>query len=133
MPIMIKTKHLPPQKTLLVGALMVMAAANVISMWASVHSLQVANSLTSSQVLAEQTVNANATIKDKVSAILDVPAEEPTIATIANLQEVQKENPTFYADAKAGDTVLIYSTKAVIYRGSANKIINIAPVTKAAK
>ena len=69
---------------------------------------------------------------DKVKKIILVPDESPTIATIANLVEVQKQNATFYADAKEGDTVIIFSTKALIYRESEDKIINVAPVTKEA-
>jgi len=75
------------------------------------------------------TAKYNALI-DKVKKIILVPDENPTIATIANLEEVQKQNATFYADAKEGDTVIIFSTKALIYRESEDKIINVAPVTK---
>ncbi|MEO6729571.1 MAG: hypothetical protein ABIM99_06650 [Candidatus Dojkabacteria bacterium] len=77
------------------------------------------------------TAKYNALI-DKVKKIILVPDENPTIATIANLEEVQKQNATFYADAKEGDTVIIFSTKALIYREGEDKIINVAPVTKEA-
>lgn len=78
---------------------------------------------------AEETEKYNQLIT-KIKKIILVPDENPTIATIANLEEVQKQNATFYADAKEGDTVIIFSTKALIYRESEDKIINVAPVTK---
>lgn len=84
---------------------------------------------TSTDANAADTAKYNALI-DKVKKIILVPDENPTIATIANLDEVKKQNATFYADAKEGDTVIIFSTKALIYRESEDKIINVAPVTK---
>lgn len=80
---------------------------------------------------AADTAKYNALI-EKVKKVILVPDENPTIATIANLDEVKKQNATFYADAKEGDTVIIFSTKALIYRESEDKIINVAPVTKEA-
>lgn len=89
----------------------------------------------SAQAAADQAKQAQETEKynnlvAKIKKTILVPDESPTIATIANLTEVQKQNATFYADAKEGDTVIIFSTKALIYRESEDKIINVAPVTK---
>lgn len=68
----------------------------------------------------------------KVRAAVLVPEDEkPTIAAIADIEQVKTENPQFYADAQDGDIVLIFSTKAIIYRESAGMIINIAPVIRA--
>ncbi|MFS8130571.1 MAG: hypothetical protein ACMG57_01190 [Candidatus Dojkabacteria bacterium] len=80
---------------------------------------------------AADTAKYNALV-DKVKKVILVPDENPTIATIANLDEVKKQNAAFYSDAKEGDTVIIFSTKALIYRESEGKIINVAPVTKEA-
>ncbi|MEP7103699.1 MAG: hypothetical protein ABI721_03255 [Candidatus Dojkabacteria bacterium] len=80
---------------------------------------------------AQDTAKYNA-LTDKIKKIILVPNESPTIATIANLEEVKSQNATFYADAQEGDTVIIFSTKALIYRESEDKIINVAPVTKEA-
>lgn len=54
--------------------------------------------------------------------------EEPVIASVINADSLRKENADFYKDAQDGDTLLIYSSKALIYRQSENKIINVAPV-----
>ena len=54
--------------------------------------------------------------------------EEPTMATLLDIEELKKENPEFYENAKEGDFLVIYSEKAIIFRETENKIINVAPV-----
>ena len=60
----------------------------------------------------------------KVSKIIILPeGEEPTIATVLDLEKV-KDQP-FFANAKIGDKVLIYlkAKKAFLYDPIANKIV----------
>lgn len=76
--------------------------------------------------LAEQ---ANQKLLDKVAGIILVPADEkPTVAKIVNVANLKKTNPSFYEFARDGDHLIIYSSKAIIYREGENKIINVAPV-----
>ena len=66
---------------------------------------------------------------NSVGQLLVLPAgETPTIATVANLDQIK--NQPFFANAKVGDKVLIYSKsqKAILYDPSINKIIEIAPL-----
>lgn len=73
---------------------------------------------------------ANAKLVEEVSAKILLPSDQtPTIATITNVDELKKVNEAFYRDAQNGDRILFYSTRAVIYRESDHKIINVAPVT----
>lgn len=71
-------------------------------------------------------------VKDTIAAVaklMMLPAgEEPTIATVSDIEKL-KDQP-FFAAAKNGDKVLIYSgvKKAILYRPDINKIIDIAPV-----
>jgi hypothetical protein len=68
-------------------------------------------------------------ILSRLSAILLLPDEvNPKIATINNVDDLRKENPQFYKNAQNGDTLVLYSELAIIYRDSSNKIINIAPI-----
>jgi hypothetical protein len=64
-----------------------------------------------------------------VSKILDVPdGETPTVATISDVDKLKGQ--PFFAKAKKGDKVLIYSNarKAILYDPVAHKIIEVAPL-----
>ncbi len=70
-------------------------------------------------------------IVTSVSKLLDVPSgETPTIAMVRDLSKL-KDQP-FFAKAKVGDYVLIYSinSKAILYDPIANKVIEVAPLNK---
>ena len=63
-----------------------------------------------------------------VSKHITLPEEEPSVATVSDL-EALRDRP-FFAKAKEGDKVLIYekAKKAILYRPSEDKIIDIAPI-----
>jgi len=66
-----------------------------------------------------------ATIK-KIGSFIELPKdEEPTLATVKDVGKL-KDQP-FFANAKDGDVALIYSKsgKAILYRPSGNKIIEV--------
>ena len=66
---------------------------------------------------------------DKVSQLAILPSgEQPTVATVSDVSKLSSQ--TFFANAQNGDKVLIYgkAQKAILYRPSTNKIINIAPL-----
>ncbi len=67
-------------------------------------------------------------LKDKVSKLMQLPDEKPTVATISDISKL-KDQP-FFDGAKNGDKVLIFTEarKAVIYREDQNKIINSGPI-----
>jgi hypothetical protein len=65
----------------------------------------------------------------KVGKLMVLPADEtPTLATVSDPEKLKDQK--FFANAKTGDKVLIYSRaqKAVLYSPSLNKIIEVAPV-----
>lgn len=65
----------------------------------------------------------------KVAVLMELPVgEEPTIATITDTEKLK--NQSFFARSANGDKVLIYTQakKAILYRPSLNKIIDVAPV-----
>lgn len=67
---------------------------------------------------------------EKVGRLIVLPeGEQPTIATVQDLEKL-KDQP-FFARAQTGDKVLIYSVskKAILYRPSVGKIIEVAPFT----
>ena len=65
----------------------------------------------------------------RVGRLIVLPTDEtPTIATVTDLEKL-KDQP-FFANAKNGDKVLLYSKarKAILYDPVADKIIEVAPV-----
>lgn len=65
----------------------------------------------------------------QVGKILELPTnEQPTLATVTNATDVRKQ--PFFIHAQTGDKLLLYATNkwAVLYRPSANKIINVGPI-----
>lgn len=64
----------------------------------------------------------------KVGALMEVPEEEPTVVTILDKTKLQSQ--PFFRYAQNGDRVLIFSQakRAVLYRPSSNKIIDVTGV-----
>ncbi len=72
----------------------------------------------------------NQKIIDAVGKLVLLPAgETPTIATVTDPNKL-KAQQAFFARSAAGDKVLIYTQalKAIMYRPSDNKIVEIAPL-----
>lgn len=78
------------------------------------------------QKSADEEVRA---IVNKVSQLIVLPQDEtPTVATVTDVSQL-KDQP-FFANAKNGDKVLLYTTsrKAVLYRPAENRIVEVAPI-----
>jgi hypothetical protein len=72
----------------------------------------------------------NAKIIESVGKLVLLPeGEAPTIATVTDPEKLKAEQ-AFFARAMEGDKVLIYTQalKAIMYRPSENKIIEVAPL-----
>ena len=68
-------------------------------------------------------------IKNEVSKLIDVPTDEqPTIASVVDASKLN--NQPFFAKAQNGDRVLMYAKakKAILYRPSTKKIVEVAPI-----
>jgi hypothetical protein len=69
-------------------------------------------------------------LKDKVSKIMQLPSETPTIAEVETEDIDKLKTQEFFRDIKNGDKILIFSKaqKAVVYREDENRIINSGPI-----
>jgi len=65
---------------------------------------------------------------EQVSGLMVLPVEEPTLATIEDKEQLSEQR--FFEGAEDGDKLLIYpeSAKAILYRPSIDKIINVGPL-----
>lgn len=70
-----------------------------------------------------------AALVEKVGRLIVLPqGEEPTVATVSDPEKLR--NQPFFANAKAGYKVLIYTNakKAILYDPILNKIVEVAPL-----
>ncbi len=66
---------------------------------------------------------------EEVGKLIDLPTgETPTVATVSDITKLKDQ--AFFARAKNGDKVLIYSNakKAILYDPTAHKVIDVAPI-----
>lgn len=70
----------------------------------------------------------NQAVLDAVRRLIVLPDEQPTIATVTDPDKLK--NQAFFANAKVGDRVLIFTQakKAILYDPQADRIIDVAPL-----
>jgi hypothetical protein len=69
-------------------------------------------------------------VKSQVKSLIMVNEEEnPTVAEIRDVERLQSENPSLYANVENGDYLLVYSDQAIIYSPDKDKLIKVAPIT----
>ncbi len=79
------------------------------------------------EVIALNEVKA---ITDKLGQLIELPSdEEPSVATVLDKEKLMDQ--AFFAKSENGDKVVIYTkaSKAILYRESINKIIEVAPIS----
>lgn len=119
--------HLPSKKPLIMTLIVVVVLA-----FAAVPSYYFYNKYQKSQEMLKNPTEAARqevkTLVESVSRYIELPNEEPTVATVSDKAKL-KDQP-FFAKAENGDKVLIYTQarKAILFRPSTNKIIEVSTV-----
>lgn len=92
----------------------------------AVYFYQQASLKVDSAVLSSQEVAATLAAVNKLIVLPE--GETPTVATVSDPAKLQGQ--TFFANAKIGDKVLIYTNAkmAYLYDPVGNKLINVAPL-----
>ena len=110
----------------------VLSLATAISLAGAVYFYAQWNSLRDNPQAAFQ--DETATLVAAVGKLMLLPeGETPTIATVSDLERLKGQ--PFFANAKNGDKVLIYSNskKAILYDPVNKKIIEVAPLNTGAQ
>lgn len=81
--------------------------------------------LSNPEATAEEEANL---IKGEVAQLIELPNETPTIATVIDVEKLRSQ--PFFASAQNGDRVLLFSQakKAILYRPSTKKLVEVAPI-----
>lgn len=126
-----KTKILNHKKRLIIAIIAVVALLGLG------YGIKTIKSLSDAKKELEA-IKSNSNEKDKKEAMAIVEqvgklvilpeGEEPTVATVTDPTKLADQ--PFFANSQAGDKVLIYTTaqRAILYRPSSNKVIEIAPL-----
>lgn len=124
--VMIKV-HLLPKKPLVI-----LAMVAVVLALAAVPSYYFYDKYQKSQMLLKNPTEAARQdvrlLVEGVSKHIELPKEEPTVATVSDKDKLADQ--AFFQKAENGDKVLIYtqSRKAILFRPSADKIIEVSTV-----
>lgn len=65
---------------------------------------------------------------DRLSNVMLVPPEEPSIAQLIDVQVYKDRNPEFFKDAENLNYLIVYKNLAIIFDARTNKIINVGPI-----
>lgn len=69
-------------------------------------------------------------VVSRVGKLIILPKDQkPTVATVLHADRLKDQ--AFFADAKDGDKILVYSSekRAILYRPSTNQLVNVSSVT----
>ncbi len=117
-------------KFALVFALLLAAAGTGTSVYLYQQNQQLRTDPKALAAASKQaTTNEAKDLKVKVGKLMQLPGDEdPVVATVSDKEKL-KDQP-FFKDTANGDKILIFTAakKAIIYRESENRLINVGPI-----
>lgn len=114
------------RQSLVLLVILVLVAVGGFFAWKYTEAQKDVDRLSNPQEAAKA---ANAELTANVGKHAQVPqGETPTVATVSDVSKLKSQ--AFFAKAENGDKVLIYTQakRAILYRPSTDKIIEIAPI-----
>ena len=114
---------------LLIGLILILLATGGFFGYMQYNSLKKENQRLSDPQEAAKSETEN--LKRKIALLIEVPADEdPIIDKVVDVEKAKKQSP-FFAHAREGDRLFRYqkAKKAILYRPSSNKIIEVAPLS----
>lgn len=119
----------PSKRALLIVAVLVVAFGGYI-VKSNNDKQQLQQQIAAQQQAPEKANDDEALrLKAAISEFMELPADEtPTVATVVDAEKVREQS--FFRNAANDDKVLLFATagKAILYRPSTNKVIEVAPI-----
>lgn len=118
-------------------AILVLVVAVVIgaSIALALHYKNEADSLKENPAQAQADKNQAETdrVLGALKSVLFIGEQDaPTVARVEDPEKLKTSNQEFYKDIQKGDYLVIFPKRAIIFRESANQIMNIAPIINTA-
>lgn len=117
----------PPHKKRAIGPILLVCGIVVFAGLAAYSFWMYYSSQQELARVQQKTVQARggdaATIIASVKDHMVLPNETPTVTTVTNADAVRSQ--PFYANAQNGDRVLVFKTRAILYRPSIDRIIEV--------
>ncbi len=112
-------------KVITVMVVLVLALGAAFYFW---NEAQTAKSSTPEAVAARNQEESERVISSLSLVLYTESEDQPTVARIEDPAVLQRANEDFYRNAQAGDYLVLYPNRAIIYRESENRVINVAPI-----
>jgi len=120
----IESMKMPPKKMFVIsGVIALVVCTSSLAVYFYLHARELEKRPDKQNELIQQTISA-------VSKLIALPAgEQPTVATISDPEKLKSQ--PFFASSVIGDKVLVYqgAKKAILYRPSENKIMEVSSIT----
>ena len=86
------------------------------------------------KAVASKNANETKDVLDAVNKVIFTESDkQPTVARVESPDTLKKSNPDFYKNVITGDYLILYPQRAIVFRRSENKIINVAPIVDTSK
>ncbi len=118
-------KSVMSMQSILMLVVAVVAIGAAVFFW---NEARQANSSTDEAVAARNAEESAEVIANLDAVLLTESESDPTVARVEDPQLLRDANPDFYKNVEQGDHLILYPQRAIIFRNSEKRIINIAPI-----